>query len=334
MNCNPAWQFHWPLSPIWISRVMHSKRKATKWQNSEFIRRYGHLIFVLPGLLFFLAVMVGPTLFALVVSMTNWTGRGVEYEWVWFQNFGDALGHWPLYRAAINNCLIFIAMLFFQHTIGLFVAVQLNEKPKFMEFYRAVLFMPVIISLVSTGFIWTLMLSSNIGFINPVLRDIGLGFLATGWLSNPSTALPTVIAVTAWNSIGWAIIIYVSGLQNVPEELKQAAQIDGANGWQTFWRVIFPQLSPAFTALTVLTFIGTFKTFDLVYVLTGPIGSPNFRTDVLGTLIYRTAFGGAGNYSDDTSMSFAIAMALIVFAVMAMLAWLMIKILRRREVHS
>jgi raffinose/stachyose/melibiose transport system permease protein len=309
-------------------------RMSQKRLQSLFAKKYGHLVFVLPGLVFFLAVMVGPTLFAFVVSLTDWSGRGSDYNFIGLQNFVEALGHWPLYRAAINNLILFAAMLVFQHTIGLFVAVQLNEKPKFMEIYRAVLFMPVIISLVSTGFIWTLMLSSNIGFINPVLRDLGLGFLATGWLSNPATALPTVIAVTAWNSIGWAIIIYVSGLQNVPEELKQAAQIDGANGWQTFWRVIFPHLSPAFTALSVLTFIGTFKTFDLVYVLTGPIGSPNFRTDVLGTLIYRTAFGGAGNYTDDTSMSFAIALALIVFIFMTIIAWVMIKVLRRREIQS
>ncbi|WDR06500.1 sugar ABC transporter permease [Devosia rhodophyticola] len=313
-----------------LGRKERPERRAT----SEIMRKYGHLLFVLPGLVFFVAVMVGPTLFALVISLTNWTGRGISFEFIGLQNFQDALSYWPLYRAAINNVILFVAMLIFQHTVGLFIAVQLNEKPRFMEFYRAVLFMPVIISLVSTGFIWTLMLSSNIGFINPVLRDLGLGFLAKNWLSDPATALPTVIAVTAWNSVGWAIVIYLSGLQNVPEELKQAAHIDGANGWQTFWRVVFPQLSPSFTALTVLTFIGTFKTFDLVYVLTGPLGSPNYRTDVVGTLIYRTAFGGSGNYTDDISMSFAIALALVVFAFMTLIAWALIKILRRREIQS
>ena len=241
---------------------------------------------------------------------------------------------WPFYRAAINNGVIFVSILVFQHTVGLFIAVQLNAKPRFMEFYRAVLFMPVIISLVSTGFIWTLMLSSNIGFINPVLKDLGLGFLAKAWLSDPSTALPTVIAVTAWNSLGWSIVIYLAGLQSIPEELKQAAEIDGANSWQIFRRVVFPLLSPSFTALTVLTFIGTFRIFDVVYVLTGPIGSPNYRTDVLGTLIYRTAFGGSGFSNTDIRMSYAIAMSLIVFLAMAVVCWGMIKLLRRREIET
>jgi ABC-type sugar transport system permease subunit len=155
------------------------------------------------------------------------------------------LAAWPFYRAAINNGVIFVSILVFQHTVGLFIAVQLNAKPRFMELYRAVLFMPVIISLVSTGFIWTLMLSSNIGFINPVLKDLGLGFLAKAWLSDPQTALPTVIAVTAWNSLGWSIVIYLAGLQDVPRDLYEAAEIDGAGALQnvSFTPLAMPGLS-------------------------------------------------------------------------------------------
>ncbi len=322
-----------PMPPAGIklqsAPVVRRRRAASKTA-----RKYGHLWFVLPGLMFFGAVMIFPILFALVISMTDWTGLGTDYNFVGLQNFQKALTSWPFYRAAINNGWIFISILIFQHTVGLFIAVQLNEKPRFMEFYRTVLFLPVIISLVSTGFIWTLMLSSNIGFINPVLRDLGLGFLAKPWLSDVMTALPTVIAVTAWNSLGWAVVLYLAGLQNVPEELKQAAQIDGANDRQIFWRVIFPLLSPSFTSLTVLTFIGTFRTFDLVYVLTGPLGSPNYRTDVLGTLIYRSAFGGSGFSNSDIRMSYAIAMSLILFLVMVLVCWGLITVLRKREIQT
>ena len=96
----------------------------------------------------------------------------------------------------------------------------------------------------------------------------------------------------------------------------------------------FPLLSPSFTSLTVLTFIGVFRAFDVVYVLTGPIGSPNFRTDVLGTLIYRSAFGGSGFNNSDVRMSFAIAMAIILFLVMTLISWGMITFLRKREVDA
>lgn len=284
--------------------------------------------------MFFCSVMIFPSVFALGISLTNWSGLGNKFQFIGLDNFTKALSHWPFYRAALNNLYIFTAILIFQHTVGLFIAVQLNEKPRFMQFYRTVLFLPVIISLVSTGFIWTLMLSSNIGVLNPMLNYIGLGFLARNWLSDPATALPTVIAVTAWNSLGWSVVLYLAGLQSIPEELKQAAQIDGANGWQVFWRVIFPLLSPSFTSLTVLTFIGTFRTFDVVYVLTGPLGSPAYRTDVLGTLIYRTAFGGSGFSNSDIQMSFAIAMALILFFAMTLICWGMIIVLRKREIQS
>jgi raffinose/stachyose/melibiose transport system permease protein len=317
------------------ARLLSSKATSrVRRAPSKLTQRYGHLWFVLPGLLFFFSVMIFPAVFALGISLTSWSGLGTKFQFVGLANFTKALSHWPFYRAALNNLYIFISILAFQHTVGLFIAVQLNEKPRFMQFYRTVLFLPVIISLVSTGFIWTLMLSSNIGFINPLLKDLGLGFLARNWLSDPATALPTVIAVTAWNSLGWSVVLYLAGLQNIPEELKQAAQIDGANGWQVFWRVIFPLLSPSFTSLTVLTFIGTFRTFDVVYVLTGPLGSPAYRTDVLGTLIYRTAFGGSGFSNSDIRMSFAIAMALILFFAMALISWGMIVVLRKREIQS
>ena len=308
-----------------------ARRRRTSGKTA---RKYTHLLFVLPGLVFFVAFMIYPAIFAVGVSMTGWTGLGNEFPFVGLDNFVKALTSWPLYRAAINNGIMFISILIFQHTVGLFLAVQLNAKPRFMEFYRAVLFLPVIISLVATGFIWTLMLSPHIGFINPVLKDIGLGFLAKNWLSDPNYALGTVIFVSCWNALGWSIVLYLAGLQNIPEELTQAAHVDGANAWQTFWRVTFPLLSPSFTALTVLTFIGTFRAFDVVYVLTGPIGSPAYRTDILGTLIYRTAFGGAGQSSNDVRMSLGIAMSLIVFVAMAIIAWLLIKILRSREVDS
>lgn len=304
-----------------------ARARAKTW------RKYSHLWFVLPGLIFFVAFMIYPAISGFAISLTAWTGVGNDFHFIGFDNFVQALTSWPLYRAAWHNLIMFVAILIFQHTIGLFIAVQLNARPRFMEVYRTILFLPVIISLISTGFIWTLMLSPNIGVINPVLHDLGLGFLAKNWLSDPHFALGTVIVVQCWNVLGWAIIIYLSGLQSIPEELLQAAEMDGASAWQRFWRVTFPLLSPSFTSLTVLTFIGQFRVFDIVYVLTGPIGSPNFETDVLGTLIYRSAFGGASIASNDVRMSYAIALALIVFIAMAIVSTLLIRVLRRREIE-
>ena len=294
-------------------------------------RRYDHLWFVLPGLLFFAVFIIYPTISAFGLSLFDWKGIGKDVHFVGLANFGEALTSWPFYRAALNNLVFFLAILAFQHSIGLLLAVQLNARPRFMEFYRTVLFMPVIISLVATGFIWALMLSPNIGFINPLLSDVGLGSLTRAWLSDTTWALPAVILVQAWNLLGWAIIIYLSGLQNIPLELRHAAAIDGATNWQGFWKVVFPLLSPSVTALTVLTFIQIFRVFDVVYVLTGPLGAPAGRTDVLGTLVYRTAFGVGAMTSADARMSYAIAMSVLIFIMMAVICAVLIHTLRRRE---
>jgi raffinose/stachyose/melibiose transport system permease protein len=308
-----------PTFRLWLDRMGHD---------------YGHLAFVVPGLLFFFAFIVCPMIAAVCLSFFDWTGMGTQANWVGFDNFGEALTSREFYRAAGNNLVFFVAVLLFQHTIGLLVAVQLNARPRFMQFYRTVVFLPVIISLVASGFIWTLLLSANIGLLNPLLRAMGLGFLSKSWLSDPAWALPSVIVVHAWNHLGWAVVIYLTGLQGIPQELQEAAQIDGASPWQRFWKVTFPLLAPSFTALTVLTFIQTFKVFDVVYVLTGPMGAPAGRTDVLSTLIYRTAFGVGVLSSNDARMSYAIAIAVLVFVVMFVVSGVLIALLRRREVQA
>lgn len=321
-------------SGIAFSGARPRKRPRRKVQQSDFARRYGHLWFVLPGLLFFLIFIIYPASSAVWLSFTDWRGLSADINYVGLANFEEALTSYSFYNAARNNLIFFIAILVIQHTVGLFLAVQLNARPRFVQVYRTILFLPVVISLVATGFIWTLLLSPHIGLINPVLRDIGLGFLTRTWLSDTSWALPAVIFVQAWHLLGWSIVIYLAGLQGIPKDLKQAAEIDGANAWQSFRRVVFPLLSPSFTALTVLTFIHIFRVFDVVFVLAGPLGAPAGRTDVLGTLIYRTAFGVGGQTANDARMSYAVAISLIVFIAMALFSWLLIHFLRRREVQA
>ncbi len=298
------------------------------------MRRYSHLQFVVLGLLVFGAFTIYPTISAFGISFTDWTGMGKTSNFVGLANYIDVLRSSEFYNAAFHNLEIFIAILIAQHTIGLFLAVQLNARPRFMEVYRAILFLPVILSLVATGFIWTLILSPNIGILNPTLEAIGLGFLAKSWLDDMFWALPCIIAVQTWNHLGWAIVIYLAGLQNIPQELHEAAELDGASPWQSFRKVVFPLLAPSFTSVTVITFIHSFKIFDVVYVLAGPIGAPAGRTDVLGTFIYRSAFGATGVSSADIRMSFAVTIAVVVFIIMLIGVSTLIYGLRRREVET
>jgi raffinose/stachyose/melibiose transport system permease protein len=316
------------------ARPSPRRRPASRRRVSLLGQRYGHLLFVVPAFVVFVGLIIYPTLSAFWLSLFDWKGVGRTFNFIGLDNFRTALSSPALYRAALNNMIFFVVILAFQHTIGLLIAVQLNARPRFMQVYRTILFLPVILSLIATGFIWTLILSPNIGLLNPLLHALGLGFLARSWLSDVTWALPAVILVQAWNILGWSVIIYLSGLQNIPEELGQAAEIDGATAWQTFWRVTFPLLSPSFTALTVLTFIQIFRVFDVVYVLTGPVGAPAGRTDVLGTLVYRTAFGVGGLSANDARMSYAIAISVLVFVVMGFVSSLLIYVLRKREIET
>ena len=297
-------------------------------------RSYGHLWFVLPGFLVFVAFLLYPAASAFLFSLTDWTGIGTGSHFVGLANYREVLRSADFYRAAWHNLLFFVAILAVQHTLGLLLAVQLHARPRFMEVYRTILFLPVVLSLVATGFVWTLMLSPNIGIINPALEAVGLGFLTHSWLDDTFWALPSIIGVQAWNHLGWAVVIYTSGLQSVPGELLEAAELDGAGAWRRFRAVTFPLLAPAFSSITILTFIQNFRVFDVVYVLAGPVGAPAGRTDVLGTLIYRSAFGATGVSTDDVRLSYAVTVAVVVFLLMlaglAALAWG----LRRREVEA
>jgi ABC-type sugar transport system permease subunit len=297
-------------------------------------RRFTHLWFIVPALLMYGLFVLYPMLSAFWLSLYDWSGFGSDMSFVGLRNFREALTSPQVARAGWHNLLFFLAIFAFQNTVGLLLAVQLDARPRFVEFYRAILFLPAILSLVATGYIWSLILSPHIGFLNPLLEQIGLGFLARPWMSDPTWALPSVIMVRAWHSLGWSIVIYLAGLQNIPKALLEAAEIDGATGWQSFRRITFPLLAPAFTSLTVLTFIQVFRTFDVVYVLAGPIGSPAGATDVLGTLIYRTAFGVATLAPDSTRFSYAVAISVVLFVVLGAMTARLLTLLRRREVQS
>ena len=151
--------------------------------------------------------------------------------------------------------------------------------------------MPVIVSLVATGYIWQIILGPNIGMLNPLLVKLGQPDWQRDWLANDFLTFKLIWIVQAWQHLGYPIVIYLAGLQAIPTELREAARIDGANGWQVFRSIVFPLLAPAFTIVTATSFIGMFRAFDIPFILGGPGGAPNGTTDVLTLVIYREAFG-------------------------------------------
>ncbi len=303
-----AWRLAWPDRTRW----------AAVW-------------LILPAAAFYVTFVLYPAGSAFVLSLYDWSGIGHERNFVGLANFREMLAGEEFWSALAHTIWFFAAIVAFQSTVGLFLAVQLNARPRFHAVYRVLLFLPVTLSLVNTGFIWQLMLSAQFGLVNPLLRAVGLGALARPWLADPLTALPTVILVQAWQWMGLPIVVFLAGLQGVPRELLEASQIDGTGRWTRFRHVVFPQLAPAFTAMTMLSFIRMFKVFDIVYVLAGPTGSPVGRTSTLGTVIYSSAFGTGGAYSTSFRMSYAMAVAVASSLLLLVLSAALLWALRRRE---
>jgi raffinose/stachyose/melibiose transport system permease protein len=287
--------------------------------------------FIAPALGYYAVFFVLPTATAFWLGTYGWSGLGDIKPFVGLANFGQILTSAAVFRAASHNVEMYAGIFVLQNTISLGLALLLNRRSPWAHIYRAIIFLPVITSAVATGFIWDTLLSPNIGAINPFLRDVGLGGLARNWLADPALALAVITLVQFWQWNGIAVVLYLAGLQGVPEELRQAARIDGADAWLTFRHVTFPLLAPAFTVLTVLSFIIVFRSFDLVYVLGGPSGAPDGATSVLGTLIYSDAFGIGGSFGSNMHMSYGIAEGVVLFVIVATISGVLLTLLGRRE---
>jgi ABC-type sugar transport system permease subunit len=309
---------------------MSSNALPTVEQKRRFWQRHPHLLFILPALLVYSVLFVYPTLRSFYLSLFDWSGRGPLGPTIWFDNFRDILNADRFWKATGNSFKLFAFIFVFQNTISLGLAILLNRRSFMTHVYRAVIFLPVIMSAVATGVLWVLMLDPIIGVIIPILSDIGLGSWQREWQSDTVWALKTVMIVQAWQWNGMAVVLYLAGLQNVPEDLKHAALIDGATRWRVFRDVTFPMLAPASTIVTVLSFILIFRAFDLIYVLGGPAGVPDGATLVLGVLIYGDAFG-QGSFNTQARFSFAMAEGVTLFFFLAIFSGVLIKLLGRRE---
>jgi raffinose/stachyose/melibiose transport system permease protein len=296
----------------------------------SWLARHPFLPFILPALLLYAVFFLYPTVRAFYLSLFDWSGIGPVGEPVWLDNFRGLIRSERFQRAAWNSTKLFAVMFVLQNTVSLGLAVMLNRRSPMTHVYRAIIFLPVVMSAVSTGIIWVLMLDPVIGIVNPVLRDVGLASLQREWQADQAWAMKTVYLVQFWQWNGMAVVLYLAGLQNVPEDLRHAALVDGARRWQVFRDVTFPMLAPAFTIVTALSFILIYRAFDLIYVLGGSTGAPDGATLVIGVLIYGDAFGTSG-FTSNTRLSYAIAEGVTLFVFLAGVSALLIRALGRRE---
>lgn len=252
------------------------------------------VVFLAPAVLIYSIFMVFPLVDSLRLSFFTQDQRNVE-TFAGLQNYVRLLtdDNWaPSFWNAFKNNLIFFAVhTLVQNPIALLLAALLSSGVRGRSVYRTLIFTPTLLSVVIIGFIWQLILNPLWGIAHGLLQAIGQAQLFKPWLGLPETALITVALISVWQFVGIPMMLFYAALISIPEELSEAARMDGASPWAIFWRIKFPVLLPTVGIVSILTFVGNFNAFDLIYTVKGALAGPNFATDIMGTLFYRTFFG-------------------------------------------
>ena len=282
------------------------------------------LFFVAPAFILYTFFVIVPSLGSIRLSFTNWDGLSPTYKYIGFDNYIEILKS-KRFRAAMFNTL-YLTFMFSALTnlISLTLAVALDKVRWLKGLFRSAFYIPVLISGIVSGFIWTTMYNWNFGIINSLLRQIGLGDFAIDWIGNPNIVMNSLIITIVWKSVGYYMVIYLAGLQGIPEDCLESASIDGANGWQTFWHITLPLLSGSITINLTLSLINGLKIFDEIAVMTN--GGPGFASETITYLIYRTAFG-------EGRQGFGTALAVVLFLIIFIINYLQSRLLRKKEVQ-
>jgi raffinose/stachyose/melibiose transport system permease protein len=239
----------------------------------------------------------------------------------------------PFWNAFLNNIWFFIIHMAVQNPIGIAIAGLLSlPHLKFRGTYRTLIFTPTMLSVVIIGFSWNLILSPLWGISEGFLKFFGLGALFKPWLGLESSALITIGLISVWQFVGIPLMLIYAALLNVPSELVDAARIDGLSHMRIFFSVKLPLIAPTIGLVSILTFVGNFNAFDLVYSIKGALAGPNFSTDLLGTFFYRTFFGNQLQLGSPT-MGATIATAMFLIILIGVCIYLY-GIQRRLERHS
>lgn len=269
--------------------------------------------FILPSAILIVVFGVAPIVWGLILSFQRAGLISPEREWVGFDNYVRIASDPKARQAAINT--ISYTMMFVPTSIvaSLFVAHALNRRIAFVRFYRLAVFIPVVTSTIATGIMFLWLFDRHFGLANWLLGKLGLG--PFGFFEAPKQAMIALVLMTIWGWLGFDTIIYLAAMQGVPRELTEAAAIDGAGRWSSFWRVTWPMLGPATLLLVVWSTISALQLFDEVFFVThgGPLG----RTSVVVFYVYRLAFEqGLGGLS---LAGYAAAIAYVLFLVILLL---------------
>jgi raffinose/stachyose/melibiose transport system permease protein len=251
-------------------------------------------VFLAPAVLVYTAVMIWPLFNTLRLSLYTTGDAGRVFAGL--ANFRTLLGdpRWSgaFWNALGNNVWFFLIHMAVQNPIGIGLAAILSHpRLRFAALYRSAIFVPTILSFVIVGFAWKLILSPIWGIAPGMLDAVGLKSLFAPWLGKEEYALTTLALISVWQFVGIPMMLIYAALLSIPEEILEAGEIEGITGWAAFAKIKLPLILPSIGIISILTFVGNFNAFDLIYAAQGALAGPDFSTDILGTFLYRTFFG-------------------------------------------
>ncbi|MFF4394632.1 carbohydrate ABC transporter permease [Streptomyces sp. NPDC001480] len=261
---------------------------------------------------------------SIALAFTSWDGIGFDsIKWVGLDNFKQLFSDNPQFWPAVqHNIIWFVVLILIPTPMGLFLAVQLDKKIRFSRVYQTAFFLPVVVSLAVTGFVWQLVYNPDTGLINSLIGANKPGHYID-WIGDPHLNLWAVLVAASWRHTGYMMILYLAGLKGVDPSLREASSLDGANEWQTFKNVIFPTLRPTNTVVLVVTIIEALRAFDLVFVFNkGAQG-----TELLSILITNNIIGESSRIGYGS----AIAVVLLVISLAVIIPYLIATFRKERR---
>lgn len=309
------------LDTVKTSRNSDAVSQSAQRSRRTMSSRASSTILLAPALLICSVFIFIPAALAIVGSFYTFGLTSQNWVWAGIDNYTRAAVDPVFWIALRNNGIIVAGSIILQVGIGCILAAILDRGlPSGSTFFRTIIFMPMVVSAVAVALIWLIILDPNIGILNAIVKSIGLKPPRLGWLGDPNISIWMVLVVAAWQFTGFMMVLILAGLQGIPKDIYEAAALDGARGIKAFWYVTLPSIRNVLLVAILITTIGGFKVFDLVFVLTQ--GGPANATQVLGTYIYLQAF-------NLTNMGYANAISVVLLVIAVVLGWLQLKASRR-----
>jgi ABC-type sugar transport system permease subunit len=279
------------------------------------------LILVAPGYLIYIVFMIIPLGMTLFYCFTNWDGISKNYKMIGFKNFVRLFSDADFYNALKVTLIITVITVLIYNILGVLLAVALNRRNRICAFTKSAVFVPTVLSSVVVAFIWSYIMQTDGGIINTILGVFGIA--PVDFYATPFRTIVMISVIIAWNGLGLFLVIYVATLNTIPEEVLEAAEVDGASGIQRFFRITLPLMMPGITINSILSMAGGLKQYDHVKVITG--GGPGGATQTITLLSVEKAF-------EYNRRGYSSAIILVLFVMIVIVSAIQISITKKREV--